>query len=115
MVEREIDAQEELRLNIKAFQKKIIRICSYNAIEKSRKRIEDESDNLLLEKEEEKTLWATVYDVEFFKHIENGMNESDADEEALKEADLVIANKNKDYGNDLVNLFNEIELDEVER
>ena len=43
------------------------------------------------------------------------MNESDADEEALKEANLVIANKNKDYGPDLVNLFNEIELDEVER
>ena len=115
MVEREIDAHEELRLNIKAFQKKIIRICSYNAIEKSRKRFEDESDNLLLDKEEEKMLWATVYDVEFFKHIENGMNESDADEEALKEANLVIANKNKDYGPDLVNLFNEIELDEVER
>ena len=34
-------------------------------------------------------LWATVYDVEFFKHIENGMSESDADEEALKEANLV--------------------------
>ena len=115
MVQREIDAHEELRLNIKAFQKKIIRICSYNAIEKSRKRFEDESDNLLLDKEEEKMLWATVYDVEFFKHIENGMSESDADEEALKEANLVIANKNKDYGPDLVNLFNEIELDEVER
>ena len=81
---------EELRLNIKAFQK-IIRICSYNAIEKSRERFEDESDNLLLDKEEEKMLWATVYDVEFFKHIENGMSESDADEEALKEANLVIA------------------------
>lgn len=110
MVQREIDAHEELRLNIKAFQKKIIRICSYNAIEKSRKRFEDESNNILLEKEEEESLWSAVYNQEFYENMENGMSEDEANIQASKRADEVVADKKRDYGDSLEKLFSDLNV-----
>jgi len=109
-INRQMESIEELKLNIKAFQKKIIRICSYSAVEKSRQRMEDKSNSIQLKEEDEESLWSAVYNWEFYENIENGMSKDEANIQASKMANEIIADKKRDYGDSLEKQFSDMNV-----